>query len=93
MYLLAGVPLRELLLAAEEEIVLVASGLLERKERIPLGLETLGEEKELLSSGALFVVGYSWSLSSSPGWTRGHRHLCFWFLPMRRYADTTMRNL
>jgi len=76
MYLLAGVLLRELLLAAEGEMVLVASGLLERKEKIPLGLETL-EEEELLSSGALFVVGCSWSLSSSPGWTGGHRHLCF----------------
>jgi len=72
MYLLAKVPLArvllcELLPVAEEEMVLVASGLLERKEKIPLGLETLGEEKELLSSGALFVVGCSWSLSSSPG--------------------------
>jgi len=93
MYLLAGVLLRELLPAAEEEMVLVASGLLERKEKIPLGLETLGEEKELLSSGALFVVGCSWSRSTLPGWTGGHQHLCFWSLPMRQYADTTMRSL
>ena len=93
MYLLAGVLLRELLLAAKDEMVLVASGHLERKEKIPLGLEILGEEKELLSSGALFVVGCSWSLSSSPGWTGGHRHLCFWSLPIRRYADTTTRSL
>jgi len=82
MYLLAEVPLAgvllcELLPAAEEEMVFVASGLLERKEKIPLGLETLGEEGELLSSGALFVVGCSWSLSSSSGWIGGHRHLCF----------------
>jgi len=90
MYLLAGVLLCGFLLAAEEEMVLVASGLLERKENIPLGLETLGEEKVLLSSGALLVIWCSWNLSFSLDWTGGHQHLCFWSLPMRRYAVTTM---
>ena len=71
MYLLAGVLLRGLLLAAEEGMVLVASGLLERKEKIPLGLETLGEEKVLLSSGALLVIWCSWNLSFSLDWTGG----------------------
>jgi len=69
MYLLAEVPLagallievllREALLVDEEEMVLVVSGLLEKKGRIPLGLEILGEEKVLLSSGALPVIWYS----------------------------------
>jgi len=50
MYLLAEVPLVgvlrcELLPTAEEAMVLVASGLLERKERIPLELETLGRRR------------------------------------------------
>ena len=76
MYLLAEVPLVGVLLceflpAAEEAMVLVASGLLERKEKIPLELETLGEEEVLLSSGALLVIWCSWSLSSSLGWTGG----------------------
>jgi hypothetical protein len=71
-YLLAEVPLvgillRELLPVAEEEMVPVASGLLERREKIPLELETLREEEVLLSSGALLVIWCSWSLSSSPG--------------------------
>jgi len=96
MYLLAEVPLagvllRELLPAAEEEMVLVASGFLERKEKIPLELETLGAGEVLLSSDALLVIWCSWSLSTSPGWTRGHRHLCFWFLPMRRCAVPRIR--
>jgi hypothetical protein len=94
MYLLAKVPLAGVLLCellpVAEEMVLVASGLLERKEKIPLGLETLGEEKVLLSSGALLVIWCSWNLSFSLDWTGGHRHLCFWSLPMRRYAVTTM---
>jgi hypothetical protein len=55
------------LLADEGEMVLFASGLLERKEKILLGLVILGEEKVLLSSGALLVIWCSWSLSSSPG--------------------------
>jgi len=81
MYLLAEVPLvgillRELLPAAEE-MVPVASGLLERREKILLELETLGEEEVLLSSGALLVIWCSWSLFSLPGWTGGHLHLYF----------------
>jgi len=63
--LLVGVLPLGVLLAAEEEMVLVACGLLERKEKIPLGLETLGEEKVLPSSGALLVIWCSWSLSFS----------------------------
>jgi len=79
---LAEVPLvvillRELLPVAGEEMVPVASGLLERREKILLELETLGEEEVLLSSGASLVIWCSWRLSFSPGWTRGHRHLCF----------------
>jgi len=63
--LLAGVLLvrvlpLEVLLAAEGEMVLVASGFLEKKEKIPLGLETLGEEKVLLLFGALLVLWCSW---------------------------------
>jgi hypothetical protein len=87
--LLVGVLPLGVLLAAEGEMVLVAYGLLERKEKIPLELETLGEEKVLLSSGALLVIWSSWSLSFSLDWTGGHRHLCFWSLPMHWYADTT----
>jgi len=52
------------LLAAEGEMELVASGLLERKEKILLGLVILGEEKALLSFGALLVLWYSWNLFS-----------------------------
>jgi len=90
IYLLAEVPLvgillRELLPAAEEEMVPVASGLLERREKILLELETLGEEEVLLYSGALLVIWCSRSLSSSPGWTGEHRHLYFWSLPMHRF--------
>jgi len=70
---LAGVLLLEALLVAEEEMVLVVSGLLEKKERIPLGSVTLEEERVLLFSGALPGFSYSWSFSSSVGWTGGHR--------------------
>jgi len=73
-----------------EEKVSAVSELLEKKEKIPPGLEILGE-KVLLSSGALLVIWYSWNLSSSADWTGGHWHLCFWSLPMHRYADTTMK--
>jgi len=76
------------LLAVEGKKVLAVSGFLEKKERIPLELEIPEEEGELLLSGALFVLWYSWHLFSSAGWTGGHRHLCFWSLPMRWYADT-----
>jgi hypothetical protein len=95
MYLLAEVPLAGVLLCellpVAEEMVLVASGLLERKEKIPLELETLGEEEVLLSSSTLLEIWCSWSLSSSPGWNGGHRHLCFWSLPMHQCALPRMR--
>jgi len=87
---LAGVLLRGVLLVAEEKVSAV-SELLEKKEKIPPGLEILGEEKALLFFGALLVIWYSWHLFSSADWTGGHRHLCFWSLPLRRYADTTMK--
>ena len=80
---LVGILLRELLPAAEEEIVPVASGLLERREKIPLELETLGEGKVLLFSDASPGLWYSWSFSSLVGWTGGHRQSHLWFLPMR----------
>jgi len=75
--LLVGVLPLEVLLAAEGEMVLVASGLLERKEKIPLGLEIPGEEKALLLFGALLVLWCSWHPFSSVDWTGGHRHFCF----------------
>jgi len=42
-----GVLLREVLLVAKEEMVLVVSRLLEKKERIPPGSVTLEEERVL----------------------------------------------
>jgi len=75
------------LLALEGETVLVVSVFLENKERIPPGLEIPEEEVELLLSGALSVLWYSWYLFSSADWTGGHRHLYFWSLPMRWSAD------
>ena len=59
MYLLfgvlpAGVRLLLVLLADEGEMVLVASGLLEKKGKTPPELETPEEEGELPPSGALF---------------------------------------
>ena len=70
---LAGVLLREVLLVAEEEMVLVVSGLLEKKEKIPPGSVILEEGKVLLFSDASPVFWYSSSLSSLTGWTGGHR--------------------
>jgi len=86
--LLVGVLPLGVLLATEGEMVLVASEFLEKKEKIPLGLVILGEEKMLLSFGALPVLWCSWHLFFLADWTGGHRHFCFWSLPMRRYADT-----
>ena len=80
-----------MLLVAEKEVVPAVSELLEKKEKIPPGLEMLEEEKALLFFGALLVIWYSWHLFSSADWAGGHRHLCFWSLPMRRCADTTMK--
>ena len=85
--LLDGVLPLVVLLASEGEMALVAFGLLGRKEKIPPELEIPEEEGELPLSGALFVLWYSWHLFSSADGIGGHRHLCFWFLPMRRYAD------
>jgi hypothetical protein len=85
--LLVGILPLVVLLALEGEMALVASGLLEKKEKIPLGLEIPGEEKALLLFGALLVPWCSWHPFSSVDWTGGHRHFCFWSLPMRRSAD------
>ena len=57
--LLLGVLPLVVLLALEEEMALVASRLLEKKEKIPPGLEILGEEKALLLFGALLVPWWS----------------------------------
>jgi len=101
MFLLAEVPLAgvllvgtfplEVLLVAKEEKELAVSGLLEKKGMILLGSEILEEEKALLLFGTLLVIWYSWYLFSSAGWTGGHRHLCFWSLPMHQCVDTTMK--
>jgi len=53
---LAGVLLHEVLLVAEEEMVLVVSGHLEKKEKIPLGLETLGGGIAVFSRFAWVLV-------------------------------------
>ena len=76
---------------AKEEMVLVVSVLLGKEEKIPMGLETLGEGKVLLFSGASPGFWYSWSFSSLVGWTGGHRQSHLWFLPMCRFADTTIK--
>ena len=60
-------------LVAENEMVPAVSELLEKKEKIPPGLEILEEEKALMSSDALLVLWCSWSLSSSLDWTGGHQ--------------------
>ena len=65
--LLVGVLPLVVLLALEVEMALVASGLLEEKEKILPGLEIPGEEKALLRFGALLVPLYSWHLFSSAG--------------------------
>jgi len=69
--LLVGVLPLVVLLAVEGEMVLAVSVFLEKKERIPPELEIPEEEGELLLSGALFVLWYSWHLFSSAGWTGG----------------------
>ena len=75
--LLAGTLPLEVLLVAEEEKEFAVFGLLEKKGMILLGSEILGEEEALLFSGALLVIWYSWSLSSSVDWTGGHRQSTF----------------
>jgi hypothetical protein len=96
MCLLAEVLLVEVLppvvlLALVGEMVLVASGLLEKKGKTPPELEMPEEEGELLLSGALPVLWYLWHPFSFAGWIGGHRHLCFWFLPMHWFAVTERR--
>ena len=51
--------------------MLVVSGLLEKREKIPLGSVTSEEGKALLFSGASLVIWYSWSLFSSVDRTGG----------------------
>ena len=70
MFLLAEILLVGVLLA-EEETVLVVSGLLEKRGMIPPGSMTLKEGEALLLSGASLVIWYSWDLFSLVGWTRG----------------------
>jgi len=88
---LAGVLLCEVLLVAEE-IVLVVSGHLEKREKIPPGSVTSEEGKVLLFSSASLGFWYSWSLFSLVGWTGGHRQSYFWSLLMCQCADTTVRS-
>jgi len=85
--LLVGVPPLVVLLALEGEMALVAARLLEKKGNIPPGLEIPEEDEALLLFGALLVPWCSWHLFSSAGWSGGHRHLCFWPLPMRWSTD------
>ena len=80
--LLAGVLPPVVLLALVGKMVLVASGLLEKKGKTPPELEMPEEEGELLLSRALLVLWYLWHPFSFAGWTGGHRHLCFWSLPV-----------
>jgi len=86
--LLVGVLPFEVLLAAEGKMVLAVFVFLEKRGKTLLELEIPGEEEVLLLSGALFVLWYSWHLFSSADWTGGHRHFCFWSLPMCWCADT-----
>jgi len=87
---LVGVLLCGVLLVAEEEMVLVVSGLLEKRGKIPPASVTLEEEKVLLFSGASLGFWYSWSFSSLAGWTGGHRQSHLSFLLMCQFADSTM---
>jgi len=89
--LLVGVLPLGVFLVAEKKVVPDVSGLLEKREKIPPGSLTLGEEKVWLSSGALLVIWCAWSLSSSLDWTGGHRQLYFWSLPMYWCAGTIMK--
>ena len=88
---LAGVLLCGVLLVVEEEMVLAVSELLEKREKIPPGSVTLGEEKVLLSSGSSPGFWYSWSFSSLVGRTGGHRQSHLWSFPMCQFSDTTMK--
>jgi len=57
--LLVGVLPLEVLLVAEKEMRPAVSGFLKKREKIPPGLEILGEVKALLLFGALLVLWYS----------------------------------
>jgi len=87
--------LAEVSLVAEVEMVLAASGFLEKKGMIPLESVTLGEEEASLFSDALLVTWYSWGPFSLLGWTGGHRHPSwyFWSLPICWFVDTTIKIL
>ena len=91
--LLAGVLLFGVLLVAEEEMMLVVSEPLEKREMIPPESVTLTEEAALLFSNASLVFWYPWSLFSLVGWTGGHRQSYFWSLMMCQYADITTKVL
>jgi len=56
--LLVGILPLGVLFVTEKEMVSVVSGLLEKREKILLGSEMLGEEMALLISGASLVVWY-----------------------------------
>ena len=74
-------------------MVLAASGFLEKKVMILLGLEILGEEKALLFFDASLVTWYSWGPFSLLGWAGRHRQSFwfFWSLPICQFADTTTK--
>ena len=71
----AGVLPSVVLPALAGEMVLAASGLLEKKGKAPPELEIPEEVGELPLSGVSFRSWHSWRPSSSDGWTGGHRHL------------------
>jgi len=75
-----------------EEMMLVVSGLLEKRGKIPPGSVTSEEGEVLLFSGASLRFRYSWGLFSSAGWTEGHQQSYFWSLLMCQYADTTVKS-
>jgi len=99
MYLLAEALLAGVLLAGvlphgvllEREMVLAMSVFLEKREKILPELEIPEEEKALLLFGALLALWCSWHPFSSANWTGGHRHFCFWLLPIRQSVDTKRR--
>jgi hypothetical protein len=91
--LLVGVLPLVVLLALVGKMVLVAFELLEEKGKTPPELEMPEEEGELLLFGALPVLWCLWHPFSFAGWTGGHRHFCFWSLPMRWFAEAEKKNL
>jgi len=75
--LLAEVLLFGVLPVVEEEMVLIVSRLLEKREKIPPGSVISEEGKVLLFSSASLGFWYSWSFFSLVGWTGGHRQSYF----------------